>query len=245
MSSYRDHDHYSHSAARLTANRQNAQSSTGPKTPEGKSVSSQNATKKALTGRTVLLPTDNAERYQAHLQAFFKEIAPEGQRETLLTQSLAEIAWRLERISSFEMSLYAIDRALFADTYLDEPEEVREQLIEFAIYRINERELRNLHIQETRLRRQRDRDNEELRYLQTERRRAAEHQLQLAAHLQAAAKKEDKPFDPADHGFVFSTEEIERFILFRKAEKAISAESADTSFPIRTPSNRRSSTHAH
>jgi hypothetical protein len=236
MSSYRDHAHYSPSAARLNANRQNAQLSTGPKTPEGKTVSSQNATKKALTGRTVLLPTDNADRYQAHVQAFFNEIAPEGQRETLLTQSLADIAWRLERIASFEMAIYASDRTFYSETYLDESEPVREQLIELAIYRTNERELRNLHIQEARLRRQRDRDTEELRYLQTERRRAVEHQLELAAHAYQMAKREEKPFDPAALGFVFSTDEIERFVILRKAEKVIAAERQ----PLPIPSPRKS-----
>ena len=239
MSSYRDHAHYSPSAARLNANRQNAQLSTGPKTPEGKTVSSQNATKKALTGRTVLLPTENADRYQAHVQAFFDEIAPVGQRESLLTQSLADIAWRLERIASFEMAIYASDRTFYTETYLDEAEPVREQLIELAIYRSNERELRNLQIQEARLRRQRDRDSEELRYLQTERRRAVEHQMQLAAHACQMAKREEKPFDPAALGFVFSIEEIESFITLRKAEKAIAAESAEVSAPTRPRSSRR------
>jgi hypothetical protein len=235
MSSYRDHSHYSQSEARLNANRQNAQLSTGPKTPEGKTVSSLNATKTALTGRKVLLPSDSAERYEAHLQAFFKEIAPEGEREIHLAQSLADIAWRLERIASLEMAIFANDRLFYTECFLDEAEEVRQQLIELAIHRIHERELRNYALQESRLRRQRDRDNEELRFLQAERRRTAEHQMQLAAHACQMAKRENKPFDPADLGFVFSTVEIERFLTLRKAEKAIAAE--QESLPVR-PSKR-------
>jgi hypothetical protein len=227
MSHQHDQTQPTTSEARLNANRQNAQNSTGPKTPEGKNVSSQNAVKAALTGRTVLLPTDNADRYQAHVQAFFQELAPEGQRETLLTQSLADIAWRLERIASFELAIYASDRTYYTETRLDEAEPVRQQLIELAIYRTNERELRNLHIQEARLRRQRDRDNEELRYLQAERRRAAEHQMELAAHAYQTAREQGTRFDPAALGFVFSTKEIERFLLLRKAEKAIAASRAE------------------
>ena len=206
------------------SNRQNAQHSTGPKTAEGRLVSSKNAVKTALTGRTVLLPTDDAERYQAHVKAFFDEIAPEGQRETLLTQSLADIAWRLERIANYEMAIYAVDRVFYAETYKDEPEPIAAQLIELAINRSNERELRNLHIQEARLRRQRDRDNEELRYLQSERRALKEQRLALAAYALQQAKKEEKPYDPTQFGFVFSTEEIERFLFLKKAEKAIAAE---------------------
>jgi hypothetical protein len=232
----RDH---STSESRLNANRQNAQHSTGPKTEEGKLVSSKNAVKTALTGRTVLLPTDDANRYQAHVKAFFDEIAPEGQRETLLTQSLADIAWRLERITNYEMAIYAVDRVFYAETYKDEPEPIRAQLVELAIFRSNERELRNLHIQEARLRRQRERDNDELHYLQAERRALKEQRLALAAYAYQQAKKEEKPYDPTQFGFVFSTEEIERFLFLKKAEKTIAAESTAVPSHTRPNSKRR------
>ncbi len=47
------------SETKLKANRENATHSTGPKTEEGKKISSHNALKTGLTGRTVLLPTDD------------------------------------------------------------------------------------------------------------------------------------------------------------------------------------------
>ncbi|HLH04775.1 MAG TPA: hypothetical protein VKX25_18555 [Bryobacteraceae bacterium] len=50
--------------AQLIANRANSQLSTGPKTAEGKATVSHNAVKNALTGATVLLPTDDAALYQ-------------------------------------------------------------------------------------------------------------------------------------------------------------------------------------
>jgi hypothetical protein len=210
--SYQDPTDSSLSDARLNANRQNAERSTGPKTPEGKSISSLNAVRTALTGRTVLLANDDADRYQAHIQAFFEEIAPIGQRETILAQSLADIAWRIERIASFEMATYAKGRALLSNSYLDEPAALRPQLIELDVAQYYERELRNLQLQEGRLRRQRDRDNAELRFLQAERKRLAEQKLELAAQAYKEAKKEGKPFDAATLGFVFSNVEIESFI---------------------------------
>ena len=51
------------SELQLTANHANAQLSRGPVTPEGKAKSSKNALKHALTGATVLLPSDDAEQY--------------------------------------------------------------------------------------------------------------------------------------------------------------------------------------
>ena len=51
------------SEAQIKANRANAQNSSGPKSPEGKAKSSLNAVKTGLTGRTVLLPGDDAAAY--------------------------------------------------------------------------------------------------------------------------------------------------------------------------------------
>lgn len=48
---------------RLAANRANARLSTGPTSPAGKTKSSLNAVKTGLTGRTVLLPAENAAAY--------------------------------------------------------------------------------------------------------------------------------------------------------------------------------------
>ena len=45
--------------AQIDANRRNAQLSTGPKTPEGKATSSQNATQHGLTSQRVVLPDED------------------------------------------------------------------------------------------------------------------------------------------------------------------------------------------
>ena len=47
-------------AAQIAANQKNSQLSTGPTSEAGKAKSSLNAVKSGLTGRTVLLPTDDA-----------------------------------------------------------------------------------------------------------------------------------------------------------------------------------------
>ena len=212
------------SEARLNANRQNAQHSTGPKSAEGKSVASQNATKLALTGRTVLLPTEDAARYESHVNGFFTDYQPFGTAETSLTQSIADVHWRIERIHSAEMAYYAKGRAILANNWDDEPADMRAAMIDLDIQQYYQREFRNLQIQEARLRRQRDRDVAELRFLQNERRRLIEERQDLAAHAYNQAKIEQKPFDPAALGFVFSTAEIETYIALRKAKRAIASE---------------------
>ena len=63
------------------ANRRNAQKSTGPKTPEGKSAVSMNALRHGLTGHTIILPSEDLKAYESHALAFFDEYQPKGATE--------------------------------------------------------------------------------------------------------------------------------------------------------------------
>jgi hypothetical protein len=152
---------------RLEANRANAQLSTGPRTPEGKTISSLNAVKTGLTGRTVVLPSDDATAYQQHVAAYEAEYKPVGLRERELVQSLADTRWRLNRIPKLEAAIYAQGKAEFESEYDDAT------VIELQTYLKYEKQLKNLHLQEARLNRRFDKDLAELRQLQKERREQA------------------------------------------------------------------------
>ena len=81
-------------AGRTIANRENAQLSSGPVTEAGKAAFSLNAVKSGLTGRTVLLQTDDAAQYQAHVQRYEAHFKPIGPQEQFLVQSLADTNWK-------------------------------------------------------------------------------------------------------------------------------------------------------
>ncbi len=117
-------------ARKTVANRENAQLSTGPVTEAGKAKSSLNALKSGLTGRAVLLATDAAAQYQAHVQSYADHFQPVGPEEQTLVQSLADTAWRLARVPGLEMAIYAQGRIEFADEFEDQNEAVRPALIE-------------------------------------------------------------------------------------------------------------------
>lgn len=198
--------------ARLKANRANAQLSTGPRTPEGKANSCLNAVKTGLTGRTVLLPNEDAAPYQEHLAKYVQELDPVGVRESLLVQAIADTEWRLLRIPALEMAIYARGRSQFAEALSHEDLVARPGLIELETFLTYEKQLRNLQLQEARLRRHREKDMAELRA--TQKARIAEERAQLAdaAALYTAALHDGRPFDPADHGFEFSTEDVEAYL---------------------------------
>lgn len=141
----------------------------GPRTEGGKARSSMNALKTGLTGRTVLLPTDDVAAYEQHLQQFNEDWKPFGPRETKLVQMLADHEWRLMRIADMEMSLYASGAHDFADSFDHQPPEMRPHLIRVKTFIHHERHLRNLHIQEMRIRRHAEKDTALLMQLQRER----------------------------------------------------------------------------
>jgi len=165
------------SERRLAANRANAQLSTGPTTPEGKAKSSLNAVKTGLTGRTVLLPSEDVKAYEAHIERFRREWEPVGDQETHLVQNLADTQWRLDRIPNLETGLFALGRMRCADLFTDEKDpQVRRAMMDAHILMTDAKHFKNLHLQESRLRRQYTQDLQELRKLQGERKQKEEEQ---------------------------------------------------------------------
>jgi hypothetical protein len=181
--------------AQFAANRANAQLSTGPKTPDGKAKSSLNAVKTGLTGRTVLLPGDDAAAYEQHLRSYFDRFKPEGDREHELVQSLADTQWRLARIPSLESGIYALGRLECKDMFPEEDHAVRAVLIDAHIFRTCQREINNLHLQEARLNRVFEKHRKEL--------------LELQSLRAAREKQTSKPAQPATNGFEFPTAKAE------------------------------------
>jgi hypothetical protein len=200
------------SGAQIHANQANAQLSTGPKTPEGKTKSSLNAVKTGLTGRTVLLPSDDAIAYQKHIQRFFDEYKPATDAEETLVQSVADTEWRLLRIPSLEMGIYAVGRIELAAKFDQEDAAARAALIEAQVFLTYQRQLNNLSIQEGRLRKQRERDLAELLKCQRERKELAEKRMKQASDLYQEAQRAGQPFDPAEFGFEFSIVQIEQHL---------------------------------
>ncbi len=226
----------------LAANRANAQLSTGPTSPEAKAKVSHNAVKTGLTGRIVLLPSEDAAAYQAHIERVFQQFAPETDPEDepatfsaaktqilRLTQSLADTLWRLERIPSLEAGIYAIGRRELAAQFADESDEtVRRAMLDAQVLLTYRRDLNNLSIQECRLRRQYEKDEAEIKRLVAERAAAVDEREKAEKNLwhnairnYETAQEFDEPFDPAEIGFEFSTAQIVNRLYQRKRQQAI------------------------
>jgi hypothetical protein len=216
------------SDARLNSNRANSQFSTGPRSDEGKAKSSMNAVKTGLTGRTVVLPTDDIHAYQGHLDRHFLKFAPATDDEKALTQSIADTEWRLLRIAPLESGLYAVGRRKLADLFPEEKDPVnRQALIDVEIFTTYRRDFTNLSLQERRLRSQRNADVAELEKLQKERHDKHAAEVKRATTLYQSSRKLGVPFEPAFFGFVFSTTELEDQINFEQATAFLQGQPSD------------------
>ena len=199
------------SAAQVAASRINGALSHGPTSDEGKATSSLNALKTGLTGRTVLLPSEDAALYEAHLAQFREQYQPVGGQELALVQSLADTHWRIARIPSLEMGIYALGRLEFVDLFPDYDEASRKILIDAKVFLAYQRQLVNLGIQEGRLRRQAEKDLVALQALQQPRIQATQARLNEAARLyiNAVQTNRQQEYDPEALGFEFTVEQIE------------------------------------
>ncbi len=93
------------------ANRLNAQKSTGPKTREGKQKVAINALRHGLTGRMVVLPSEDLDRYRTHVNTLTASLKPQGPEEIQLASLIADDYWRLQRIHAIEDGIFAMQFA--------------------------------------------------------------------------------------------------------------------------------------
>jgi hypothetical protein len=156
--------------SQINANRANAQHSTGPSSPEGKLKSSHNAVKTGLTGRTILLPSDDLGAYENFVEILKRKYQPADAYEKHLVQCIVDTEWRLLRIPALESGYYALGRhELAAECAHETDVQVRTAMLEALIDRTYKKDLRNLALQERRLRGQLAKFIAELTQIQEER----------------------------------------------------------------------------
>ena len=92
-------------AAQQRANQENAQHSTGPRTAEGKQRSSQNALKHGLCALDPLIPGEDPDAFQQHFCEIELDLQPASAIESNLVEQIADISWRLKRLSRIEAAV--------------------------------------------------------------------------------------------------------------------------------------------
>jgi len=99
------------SPAQITANRANAEHSTGPVTPQGKARVAQNALKHGLTAKHLVIRDDQREEFETLQSSLAAELDPQGAVEQVTFNEILHAAWNLHRfrILEAEASLGSLD----------------------------------------------------------------------------------------------------------------------------------------
>jgi hypothetical protein len=87
------------------ANSKNALLSTGPRTPEGKAISSQNALKHGLSAKHLVVQEEDRPEFDQLQAGLLDELHPEGTLEQLVFNDLLHARWKLHRCRGIEASL--------------------------------------------------------------------------------------------------------------------------------------------
>ncbi|MFB1478777.1 hypothetical protein [Corallococcus sp. RDP092CA] len=80
----------------------NGACSKGPKTAEGKSASSLNSLRHGLSANNLLLPGEDAQAYEHHLDRHFITFAPTTLPEAVIVAQLGDLSWKMERLTKLE-----------------------------------------------------------------------------------------------------------------------------------------------
>jgi hypothetical protein len=115
-----------------------------------------------------------------------------------LVQNLADTQWWLDRIPGLEFGLFALGRKRYADQFEEEEDpQVRTALLDAHILMTEAKHFKNLHLQESRLRRQYRQDAQELRELQAQRQQEQEEKQEHAPRVNHTQRKNGFEFTKA------------------------------------------------
>ena len=99
--------------AQITANRANAQQSTGPRSVEGKSASRFNALKHGIDAASIVIPGEDPTDYDALAADYLSDFRPQSTSEAFNVQTMLRADWQKRRLQRVEADLF---RTLLAES---------------------------------------------------------------------------------------------------------------------------------
>ncbi len=203
--------------------------STGPKSPEGKKVCALNAYRHGLTGQLNIHTPEEQQAYDQHSKITLDTLAPVGDYERNLAQSIADDHWRLKRARTIEDSLFAMG-IQHSDDNTGAPQ-VDSAFAQGRTWLHQAHSLQLLTIYSQRIQRAADKNTARLETLQARRKEAAQEAMRQAKLFYQLAQAEGRPYQPQTYfstapqvvESVFSTAEVagelSREILLDVAKK--------------------------
>ena len=95
----------------IRANRSNAARCTGPVTPEGKKVASQNTTRHGMLAQTVVLDGESKSRFEELVISFMTQYNPRTPAETAIVETMAIAFWKQMRTWGMQKASLRLEMA--------------------------------------------------------------------------------------------------------------------------------------
>jgi hypothetical protein len=198
------------SEARLRANRENAQNSTGPRIEEGKKRSSLNSTRHGILAQVIHLPEEEMAAFTEFTKEYVASLAPVGAVETQLANACADLQFRLHRLAAAEHNLFAIGHNENGDAWDVDNAESHTALAFAETLRRSKDPLALLTLYESRLSRRLLQTLKQLREIQAGRRALEQQQLEELYLIATANPELAEALEPSDLGFVCSASDWRR-----------------------------------
>ena len=189
------------------------------------------------TGQFYAMSKEDRIAFDKHCLGITSDFNPQSNRERWLATSIAEDQWRLNRARAIESNIFAIGMSgPIADATFGDNAEVTAAVCHARVWLQDARAIQQLALFEQRIRRSIEKNEKQLKELQTERQTAYNKALEEEKLLAWFAETEGETYaapamgdDPQYHsvnGFGFSTDEILR--LVRREMRLANASQAKT-----------------
>jgi hypothetical protein len=103
-------------SAQIDANRANAQLSTGPRSVEGKAISSRNSFKLGITAQSMIIPGEDPAELEQLTTEYEQQFHPVGPIETDLLETVVRAVWMRRRYDRIEAAVITSRMAALKDT---------------------------------------------------------------------------------------------------------------------------------
>ncbi len=173
--------------AQITANRENAQNSTGPKTETGKKTASMNAFRHGLTGTRMMLQPHEQEAYTRLTKAINRDYAPKTESESQMVQKIIDCHTRLNRIAAIENNILNVGLVRYTNPNSTNDEETESMVAQAAAWAAEANTFDKLSRYEGRLSRQLLQYTKELDRIQTARKAAPAEPPAKSHHVESKA----------------------------------------------------------
>jgi hypothetical protein len=201
------------------------------------------------TGQFYAMSKEDRVAFNEHCEGIVGDFQPATHRERWLATSIAEDQWRLNRARALESNIFALGMSSpMIDVDAGSPQ-ADAAICQARVWLADGKKLQMLALYETRIRRSIEKNEKQLRELQTERKAAYNRALEEEILLAELAIAEGIPYEYSPtfpggntrgettvfHGFGFSTTEITRLahrrIRLRRAAEHQNQPARRTSLP--------------